>query len=115
MKRNEVAGLWPSPTAKKNIFPWFLDRIETIDQYLLSARHCSKHFDSSVQFSQHHLQFIDETAEAQGVVQLVISYTANKWHHQDLNPGLSESRAHAFNHFTKGFLRVDVDQGRTSE
>ena len=76
--------------------PWFLGRIVTIDRYLLSARHCRKHFDRKVKFNQHHLQFIDETAESQGVVQFVNSYTANKWHHQDLNPGLFESRACAF-------------------
>lgn len=93
-------------------FPWFLSGIVAIYQYLLNARHCSEHFDSKVSFNQNCLKFIDGTAEGQGVMQVANSYTANKQHSQDLNPGLSESRVCGFSNSSKGFHSIDLIQGR---
>lgn len=73
-----LSDLRPSPTQSKGHFPWFLSGMVTVYQNLLSAGHCTKHFDSKVSFNWYHLQFIDETVEAQERMQFANSYTANK-------------------------------------
>lgn len=76
--KKQVWYLICDPTLQsKRHFPWFLSGMVTLYQYLLSAGHCAKHFDSKV-FNQYYSQCINARAEAQGVKQFVKFHTTNK-------------------------------------